>query len=1209
MGKKVKILFLIVCLLVPMVFNVGLAVEKENEDGTFINLGQAIGKGKNVPVLTADTIKMDGQLDEWSGYSSFALPSDPDKQVKIDGWGGLDDLSGKAYVAHDEEAFYIAVQVLDNAHYAVPGSGMYGGDSIQFAFGSDSSDYGPEYGFSHVNGESEVWRWSKGDAVLDSNSVQLTTAQNGKETFYEAKIPWGAIFADKPTGKIKFSILMNDNDGNGRRGWLEWTGGIGTSKDPAKLGFLDLIPKSDSWSVWIEGDEEITTSEAGKYSLFVPNYGDRSVDVQLSVPEAELEKEVTIPPQKVFTQSIDIGFSKPGTHSVKISVKEPSTGKVKEDTVTVNVHSSREELESRLDEIESKLPELKKLLSTVEERGIPTDYERVDVMVISDFIKYGRDDLDREKFGRALYVIEELEKLYDKTKSWLEAYLEGKEEAKSVPRYVTGRPEIKDYSFIGDTYDSETGKTKKRPIFFTGYGHFDQVRKDIPKFTDYGTNIIQVETGPNRVIMPPDSLVNWNIQRSGGVKADAKLDRTAAHNGKASMHITNTTAKRPNVYLSISQRVSVKPNTTYQFRAWVKGKNVKDVWFPGGPDWKLRHFFPKGTYDWTEVTYEYTTGDNETDFDLRILSENVIDGLWIDDIIMTEAGRDKNLLKNPGFEQGVPPEGKEWLISKQSIESDIQQVLENASKNNVAVNLLLSPHYFPSWALEKWPELKSDNPEFFLRYNFDDPKAKEIIEDYLRTLIPMIKEYPSLHSLTLTNEPTYKSSVDEQHIPKWHAYLSEVYKGNIDELNRIYGTDYSSFEEVAMPKQPEKTPLFYDWYEFNNTLVSGWHEWMADIIHEIAPELPVKTKIMGHTLSSLKLLTHGVELEQFSKFNQINGNDVSSYLDEGEQGFFKAMRFYDLQTSLRKAPIFNSEHHVIRDGDENYVPEQAEFVRANLWQSAIHGLSASTVWAWERTNDPGSVFHGSLLHRPDVVSKVGKTGLDLNRLAHEVTAFQEDKAEIAILYSTTSTVYGSNYYEAVASAYEAASYSGQKVGFISEKQIQEGKLKGKKLLIIPQATHVKGETLKKIEKFSKQRKGNLLIIGEDSLKFDEHNQPLSVDVRNKVFEKSQTVEGMPSAIELRDLLLPLFSKQKLNKVMLMDTETNQPVYGVEWRSVKYKGKTLINITNYTDKEKQVYITVNGKRIRDWTDRLNDSQSDGETLELQPLTPSLLSIDK
>ena len=51
---------------------------------------------------------------------------------------------------------------------------------------------------------------------------------------YELALPWSKL---APTvaadGMLSLSMLVNDNDGGGRKGYIEWGSGIGTGKDAA----------------------------------------------------------------------------------------------------------------------------------------------------------------------------------------------------------------------------------------------------------------------------------------------------------------------------------------------------------------------------------------------------------------------------------------------------------------------------------------------------------------------------------------------------------------------------------------------------------------------------------------------------------------------------------------------------------------------------------------------------------------------------------------------------------------------------------------------------------------------------------------------------------------------------------------------------------------------------------------------------------------
>jgi hypothetical protein len=86
----------------------------------------------------------------------------------------------------------------------------------------------------------------------------------------------------------------------------------------------------------------------------------------------------------------------------------------------------------------------------------------------------------------------------------------------AVPRYHTAPWSIRAGSFWQDG----------RPLYFTGVGHFGQVRQDIPILNDYGLNIIQFEMGPANGLPTPDT-VDLEAIRQNVVRW---LDEAAAHN-------------------------------------------------------------------------------------------------------------------------------------------------------------------------------------------------------------------------------------------------------------------------------------------------------------------------------------------------------------------------------------------------------------------------------------------------------------------------------------------------------------------------------------------------------------------------------------------------------------------------------------------------------------------------------------------------------
>ncbi|QHW30800.1 hypothetical protein GZH47_07965 [Paenibacillus rhizovicinus] len=550
----------------------------------------------------------------------------------------------------------------------------------------------------------------------------------------------------------------------------------------------------------------------------------------------------------------------------------------------------------------------------------------------------------------------------------------------------------------------------------------------------------------------------------------------------------------------------------------------------------------------------------------------------------------------------APAEGSDadFGIDTSSIASGVLPVLQSAADHNVGVSLLLSPHYFPDWALQKWPDLRNDNGGF-LHYNINDPHAKEIVKAYLDTVVPMVKDSPALQSIVISNEPTYDTRTDSYAATQWPSFLEGKY-GTIAALNALYGTSYGAFGEVPMPSAKTSTLPFYDWTVFNNKYFSDWHAWMAGIIHELAPDVPVSAKIMAKLDDAVTL---GVDPEDFAGFSDLNGDDNWNFLGTGVSGFTKENQFYDLQNSLRQAPVFNSETHVIADRDTVYSPEQAKHVATSLFQSAVHGKSASAIWVWERTYDVNSDFYGSILERPDVVKEVGKTNLDLNRLAYEVTALQNVKPQAAILYSLPSLVYSGSYQDTVDKAYDALALSGQKPGFVSEQQAKDGGLDAYKLLIVPQATNVEASTLNAIQAFV-AKGGKVIVVGSDSLAKDENNQPSDAAARSAVIAGSNVLSD---ASALKQTVREALASLKLMSVQLIDKSTGQLVDGVEWQSAVYKGKLLIDIADYdsASASKNIGIVVNGKPAGTAAELINGGTVNAGEFAIELEKPYLLQL--
>lgn len=1144
---------------------------------------------------------IDGDLSDWESAVVASIPV-RDGQVELAGWAGDADLSAAVRAQHDDANLYLAFEIVDDVHSAQSGSTMWRGDSVQFAF-SPGSAYGPEYTAAVVDGVAELIRGTVGGAIADAGLVEIAGSTTGNTTIIEIAMPWATITSAVPaSGSLPFTFLVNDNDGTGRRGWVEWTPGIGKAKAPSLHGEIDLLPAGREWGGWLKGPTTAATGDTVEYVLTAVNEATEDRTLTVSSAALSVDESIVVPASSSITATVSKSFTQTGSNVIAVQWSD-AAGNVRRDSINLQVADAETDVRGKLEAAADSMPAIDVLLAQADGLGISTDYERARRTVIERFVGYGYNDLDNGRAARASYVADTLTSLVEETTTTLQQYIAGTAQPLAVPRYRTGTLGVDGRSITGSVEDPETGEVSTQPIFLTGFGHFEQVRADVPVFEDFGFNAIQIEVGPRDVVLPATSaLEGFTVNRSGGVDATVERDTSRAHSGTASLKIQQRTPYGANVFVNAVQSLAVKPNTQYAFEVWVKGENVRNAWFPGGAGWAQRVRFPNGTYDWTKVSTTYTTGPNETTYALTLLSENT-GTVWVDGLTVTEAGGATNLVKNGDFEVAViAGSDPAWVLSTTKLKSSVVDVLDNAAANNVAVNLLISPHYFPSWALTKWPELATTN-NGSIKYSIDHPIARSMIEDYVRTLIRTVKDAPALQSITLTNEPVYQANQDPNARPDWAAFLSDTYGADIAALNAAYSSTYASFAEVAMPTSVRADLKSYDYVQFNNDRFAAWHEWLAGLVAEEAPGLPVHAKMMADTTGSL---SWGVDVERLSRLGSVIGNDNWNYIDEGPSGFFEELSFYDLQRSLAEGPIFNSEQHLIADGDQYYGADQADHVRSVLWQSAIHGRSASTMWIWERTYDPSSSREGSILHRPDVIVAAADTNLDLNRLAGEVTAFQEVEPRVRILSSPSSALLASESVGVSERAYEAISASGIDVGFVSEGQLASGEVADASIVVIPASSRVRSSTLEWLDEFLADG-GRVVMIGTHALEYTAQGQEHPDALRDSIRARSLYIPAAETtAASLSAQLQPLFDEELEDRIVLRDSSGQLPA-NVEWRTAEVDGGVLLNVVNYGDSPLTLTASRGASPLEVSRDVLAGVTGGASSLTVEPLVPRLVEL--
>ncbi len=538
------------------------------------------------------------------------------------------------------------------------------------------------------------------------------------------------------------------------------------------------------------------------------------------------------------------------------------------------------------------------------------------------------------------------------------------------------------------------------------------------------------------------------------------------------------------------------------------------------------------------------------------------------------------------------------------------KVCDRAAKANVSVNLLLSPHYFPDWAYAEWPWLRDCHGGFF-KYCVHAPESRGVLEKSLRTVIPRIGDNPALHSLCLSNEPVCTDLTGcRVSRTTWPQWLKKRH-GSIERLNTAWGTAYERFDEIPIPPPKFTTGAsIYDFVQFNQETFAGFHQWMADVIHAMAPDVPVHAKIMmsAHFGRSL----HGVwsvSPELFGKLSQINGNDACCWYNRhgkwASGGPGEAMA-YDFQRSMADKPVFNSENHIIIDRDMDVIPP--EHVYATLWQGALHGLSATTIWVWERSNSYTADTAGSILHRPDCVEAAGRACLDLNRLAPEMTALQRLQPRIVFLWSLASVVQGETHARALTTAYRAADCLGVSLGLVTERQLAryaKGEpvrpLRNAPVLVTTEVTHLPDAALAGLRRFARQG-GRIVTLG-NCFGADEYGHaraPAPTDLGEKL--DAPVDDDAALFAEFAGRLVP-WGTQPVARVTGTD---GGAVFGVESRTAVIHGRRILNACNYLRTPQTVHLRFRGRPVAGARNLITGERV-SSPLVLPSLVPVLLDL--
>lgn len=199
---------------------------------------------------------IDGKMSEGEWDERATMSFNSANQVSMLGtnvWNGPSDLSGAANIMFDEENLYVYVKVNDDIKAGSSVNELiWQNDGVQFGISFDKRLHDvmvggtfTEISYSDAPNGPTVWRHSAEGNNLPVGRVdnsKLAVTRQGMVTHYELEIPWSEITVQDidfdALDKIGFAMVVNDDDGNTRKGWIEYAGGIARQKDTSQFTYL-----------------------------------------------------------------------------------------------------------------------------------------------------------------------------------------------------------------------------------------------------------------------------------------------------------------------------------------------------------------------------------------------------------------------------------------------------------------------------------------------------------------------------------------------------------------------------------------------------------------------------------------------------------------------------------------------------------------------------------------------------------------------------------------------------------------------------------------------------------------------------------------------------------------------------------------------------------------------------------------------------------
>jgi hypothetical protein len=409
----------------------------------------------------------------------------------------------------------------------------------------------------------------------------------------------------------------------------------------------------------------------------------------------------------------------------------------------------------------------------------------------------------------------------------------------------------------------------------------------------------------------------------------------------------------------------------------------------------------------------------------------------------------------------------------------------------------------------------------------ESPHTREACVEYMRKRVEAGRANPHNKFYSLGWEYAYICHCDRT-LAMWRDWLRAKH-GSVDALNQVWGTDFAGFAAVPLPAMDvtkiDNRAAWYDFARFNCSRFTDYMAWARQEVRKVDPKALTSTGAPFYMLAG-QMGWAGIDQEALDR----TVNDV--ILNEAQAT--------TMATDLLRS--FPAERKLLQD------PEYHGDI-AHIMAHFLHGDGRMSMWWWPRNYrpDPPSFYRTDIGRSPDIplddVATCLRASLDLRRLGRYVVPFHAQREEVALLYSHDSMLQlppelrqsrNVPHVFALATLYEGTVYLDAPTRFVTERQIEEGRLGGLKLLILPAVEYQNPGTQAAILDWV--RSGGTLVLTPNSWLADEYARPvgylkdLGLRVEGMTLPEVRVSEARPDVAQGTGFIMGAISEVELRKV-------------------------------------------------------------------------------